>query len=369
VNSKLSPALLGLLLIVSPAWSQDVSPGSPKPPSRVRADFLALLDRPRVALDAKSKEDRPPALGLASERVDFAVETRSDGTTERVPALIVRPESSKAGEKLAAVIVLHGTGGSKEGSRGWLEQLARRGILAIAIDGRYHGGRAEGLAGTKAYNRAIIEAWRSKPGQPQAHPFFYDTCWDVWRTIDYLQTRSDVDPARIGMIGTSKGGIETWLAAAVDDRVKVAIPAIAVQSFHWSLEHDRWQGRANTIKEAHEAVASELGEPKVNGRVCRELWSKVIPGILDEFDCPSMVRLFAGRPLLILNGELDPNCPIEGAELAFGAARAAFHEAKADDRLKIMVAKGSGHTITKEQHDAAIEWVVTWLQPNTGSTP
>ena len=42
---------------------------------------------------------------------------------------------------------------------------------------------------------------------------------------------------------------------------------------------------------------------KVDAKVCRALWNKVIPGILDQFDCPSMIRLFAGRPLLILNGE------------------------------------------------------------------
>src|SRR5579862_2816347 len=122
------------------------------------------------------------------------------------------------------------------------------------------------------------------------------------------------------MIGFSMGGIETWLAAAVDDRVKVAVPAIGVQSFRWSLEHERWQGRANTIKAAHEAAAKDLGEAQVNAKVCRALWSKVIPGILDQYDCPSMIRLFAPRPLLILNGENDPNCPLDGARLAFAAA-------------------------------------------------
>ena len=50
------------------------------------------------------------------------------------------------------------------------------------------------------------------------------------------------------------------------------------------------------------------------------LWDKVIPGMLDQFDCPSMICLFAGRPLLILNGDLDPNCPLGGAKLAFAAA-------------------------------------------------
>ena len=357
-------ALIGLFLIVTPSSAQDVPARSSKPPSEVKTAFLKLLDRPRVPLDVHCGESKPDDRGLMGQRVDFAVETRPDGSTERVPALVVRPAGAKEGSRMPAVIVLHGTGGKKEGSRPWLDDLARRGIVAIAIDGRYHGERAEGKAGTKAYNEAIVGAWKSKPGEPQAHPFYYDTCWDIWRTIDYLETRDDVDPGRIGMIGISKGGIETWLSAAVDDRVKVAVPAISVQSFRWSLDHDLWQARANTIREAHEAVAAELGEPKVNAKVCLALWPKVIPGILDEFDGPSMIRLFAGRSLLILNGERDPNCPIEGAELAFTAARTAFHEIKADDHLKIIVAKGSGHTVTPAQHDAAIGWFVTWLKPD-----
>src|SRR5260370_5333423 len=159
------------------------------------------------------------------------------------------------------------------------------------------------------------------------------------------------------MIGFSMGGIETWLAASVDERVKVAVPAIGVQSFRWSLETDKWQGRANTIKETHEAAAKDLGEDKVNQKVCKALWSKIIPGSLDQFDCPSMIRLFAGRPLLILSGEKDGNCPLEGAKLAFAEAEKAFKAADASDKLSIMVERGVGHSITAGQRRAALEWV------------
>ena len=336
--------LSGILLVAAHPLAQSTHHSVPMPPTDVKTAFLKMLDRPQVPLDIKTHETKPAHRGVVSERLDFAVEAHPDGTTERVPALVVRPEGMTG--RLPAVLVLHGTGGRKEGSWQWLEQLAHRGFVAIAIDGRYHGDRAEGKKGTKAYNEAIARAWRAKPGEPQAHPFYYDTCWDIWRTIDYLQTRLDVDPNRIGVIGTSKGGIETWLAAAVDDRVKVAVPAIAVQSFRWGLDHDHWQARANTIKEAHEVVAADLGQPTVDRATAQTLWAKVIPGITDQFDGPSMVRLFAGRSLLILNGEKDPNCPIEGAELAFAAARAAFHDAEADDHLKIMVAKGVAHAIS-----------------------
>jgi dienelactone hydrolase len=347
-----------LLLVIAPPSLQAPAPLAP---AEVRTAFLKLLDRPRVPLDPRTDRTDSPVRGLVAEHVRFASEKHPDGSLELVPTLVVRPED--ATKKRPAVIVLHGTGGTKEGSRPWLDDLARRGFVAVAIDGRYHGERAGGAKGADAYNRAIIKAWRSKPGEPQEHPFYYDTCWDVWRTIDYLQTRPDVDPDRIGLIGFSKGGIETYLAGAVDERVKVAIPAIAVQGFAWGLEHDRWQGRAKTIGAAHDAVAKDLGEPKVNPKVCRALWAKIVPGITAEFDGPSMLRLFAGRPLLILNGSEDPNCPIEGARTAFASAESAYREAKAGDKLKVMVAEGVGHAVTDEQRAAALAWLVRWLKP------
>ncbi len=311
--------------------------------------------------DIQNHTTKAPYHNLISERFDFASEIRDNGTKERVPVLMVRPEGVTG--RLPVVIVLHGTGGKKEGMWNWLEHLAHRGFLAVAIDGRFHGERNGGNSDTTAYNEAIYQAYQAKTGDYQAHPFFFDNCWDVMRTIDYLVTRPDVDASRIGLVGTSKGGIEAYLTAAVDDRIKVVVPAIAMQSFRWGLEHNHWQARANTVKQAHERVATDLGYPTVNREVCQILWAKILPGIRDEFDGPSMVRLLAGRPTLLINGEVDANCPIEGAELAFEAARAAFHAIDADDKLKIMVAKGTGHTVTPEQHQAALDWLVTWLKP------
>jgi dienelactone hydrolase len=346
--------LFVVLLVLVPALVR-----AEAPPAEVREAFLKLLDRPRPLFNVKHESAERDDDGIVTEKLSFATEKRPDGSTERVPALLVRPEKIK--KKIPAVIVLHGTGGDKEGQKQWLAHLAKRGMIGVAIDARYHGERNPG-EGTTAYNDAVLRAWRAKPGEKREYPFFYDTCWDVWRTIDYLQTRDDVDPERIGLIGFSKGGIETWLAGAADERVKVAVPAIAVQSFRWSLENDKWQGRANTIKAAHEAAAKDLGEAKVNQKVCRELWGKIVPGILDRFDCPGMLRLFAGRPLLILSGETDPNCPLEGAKLAFAAAEEAYRAKGAEEKLKVMVAKGVGHRVTNEQRTAALDWLEKWLK-------
>jgi dienelactone hydrolase len=350
-----------LLLVVLPLPLVPAQDKRSLPPREAKAALLKLLDREKVPPD-ENPQGAPGSVeknGLVHYRWSFASEKKADGTIERVPAVTVTPAMVK--EKLPVMIVLHGTGGSKDGVLSWLEEFARHGVVGIAIDARYHGDRSGGARSSAAYVEAITKAWKTPAGKPMEHPFYYDTVWDLWRLIDLLQD-GDEKPKRIGMLGISMGGIQTWLAASVDDRVPVAAPLIGVQSFRWSLENDRWQGRANTIKAAHEAAAKDLGEPAVNKRVCRELWGKVIPGILDDFDCPNLIRLFAGRALFIANGEQDPNCPIEGARLAIAAAEDAFARAGARDRLEVQVAAGVGHKVTDEQHKAAVAFCVKWLK-------
>jgi dienelactone hydrolase len=351
-------ACISLFCLTAGLLGQEKQPNYP-PPTEVKAAFLKLLDRPKVALDPTIKDKKTDS-GLVTEHLSIAAEKKANGEVERVPILLVRPE--KGDKKLPAVICLHGTGGNKEGQRALMVQLAQKGIIGVAIDARYHGERLGAAKGSGGYVDAITRAWKTKPGEKQEYPFYFDTCWDLWRTVDYLVSRPDVDANNIGMIGFSMGGIETWLAAAVDERVKVSVPAIGVQCFRWSLENEKWQGRANTIKGAHTAAAKDLDEAQVNQKVCRELWNKVIPGMLDQFDCPSMLRLFAGRPLLILNGENDGNCPLGGAQLAFASAEESFKAAGTSDKLKIMVAKGVGHAVTTEQRQAAMEWFEKWLK-------
>ena len=347
-----------LLIAVQPLLRAD-EPLSYPPRAQVRAAFHKLLDRPKVPADPKIMGTKPQANGWVLEHLSIASEKKADGSIERVPMLILHPE--KSDKKLPAVIVLHGTGGNMQGQLGFMKELAARNIIGVAIDARYHGERAGGAKGAAAYNEAIVRAWQAKPGQPMEHPFYYDTVWDLWRLLDYLETRPDVDAKKIGMIGFSMGGIQTWMAGAVDERVHVAVPAIGVQSFRWSLDNDQWQGRANTIKQAHTQAAKDLGEPAVNQRVCRELWNKIIPGILDQHDCPSMLRLFAGRPMLIVSGTMDKNCPYGGAKLAIAAAERAYKDAGASDRLRVMVEE-VGHTVTPTQRAAALDWFEKWLK-------
>ena len=50
--------------------------------------------------------------------------------------------------------------------------------------------------------------------------------WDAKRSIDYLLSRPEVDPLRVGAAGCSGGGALTTFIGALDSRLKAVIPAV-----------------------------------------------------------------------------------------------------------------------------------------------
>jgi hypothetical protein len=97
--------------IVSLLLAFQAAPVTSYPPAaQVKAQFLELLQRPKVPLDVQAAQSQEAADGLVTERLSFASERKADGAFGRVPVLLVRP--AKEGGRRPAVIVLHGTGGT-----------------------------------------------------------------------------------------------------------------------------------------------------------------------------------------------------------------------------------------------------------------
>lgn len=318
-----------------------------------RTAFLALIDRPKVAL---APEQAAPIEQDGLTEIAFSFATEAD---QRVPGILVK--TSKSTGRRPVVIALHGTGGNKESQRALLSDLARDGFVGIAIDGRYHGERTKAGKAAKSgeYVDAILRTFRTG----KEHPFFFDTAWDVMRLIDYLQTRDDIDPKRIGVIGFSKGGIETYLAAAVDPRIAVAVPCIGVQSFRWATENNSWQSRIGTVQAAFDAAAKDAGIAQPGAEFVRTFYDRVAPGIYGEFDGPAMLPLIAPRPLFAINGDSDPRTPLPGLQECTDAARAAYHAAGADEKFVVKIQPHTGHKVNPDSLDEARAWLARWLKP------
>jgi hypothetical protein len=67
-----------------------------------------------------------------------------------------------------------------------------------------------------------------KPGQKALGPHDWGTigawAWGMSRAVDYLVTDRDIDPKRIAAVGHSRNGKTALLAAAMDERIALAIP-------------------------------------------------------------------------------------------------------------------------------------------------
>jgi dienelactone hydrolase len=315
-----------------------------------REDFLKLIDRPLVP-PAPQVISLGDADGVAQFHFTFAAELG-----ERVTGIMLEP-ANPAGlpaQRRPVVICLHGTAGNKEECIPLLREFATNGLVGVAIDGRFHGERAA----QGSYDNAILRAYRTGHG----HPFLYDEVWDLMRLIDYLGSRPDVDISRVGLIGYSKGGMEAYLAAAVDTRIRAVVSAIGVESFRWALDNGGWSARTDSFKPAIQGAARDAGVWFIRAGFARQFYDRVAPGIYSEFDGPSMLPLIAPRALMTINGALDSKTPRAGLMECIASAKKAYAAAGASDKARFIIEENVGHSVTPDAQKNAVDWLERWLR-------
>lgn len=124
---------------------------------------------------------------------------------------LYRPDDD--GKKHAAVLCPHGHMPDKrllEDVQKRSAVFARMGAIVFAYD---MVGRGESLQVNHKISIALVlQTYNSK------------------RVLEYLLSRPDVDPERIGMTGGSGGGTQTFVLTAIDDRIKVSAPVVQVSA-------------------------------------------------------------------------------------------------------------------------------------------
>jgi dienelactone hydrolase len=101
-----------------------------------------------------------------------------------------------------------------------LEQSIERGYaVATFYSGDVDPDRAEVREGIQPH-------LRGKDAKPTAHDCgtIAAWAWGAQRVVDYLHARQDIDAKRIALVGHSRLGKATILAAALDERIALAIP-------------------------------------------------------------------------------------------------------------------------------------------------
>jgi dienelactone hydrolase len=342
--------VLLVLALVSASSAGALS--QPSDREKTRSDFLKLIARPRVPLapDVRPRGDAGP---YRAEQFSFASER-----AERVPGVFMK--AARTSDRRPVVILLHGTGSRKEEFLALMRTLADRGFATAAIDARHHGARIASKygSGNEQYFAAMLDTYLTGKGRP----YLYDTVWDVMRLVDYLETRPDVDPKRIGVMGISRGGTEAYLAAAVDPRMAAAVPIIGVQGFRWALDNDQWRPRVGTFLPAVEGAARHDRVP-VDAAFVRRFYDRVAPGIYSDYDAGQMLALIAPRPVLVINGDSDPRTPLPGVQEAVAAARSVYTRMGVEDRLGLYLQPNAAHVVTPVAELVMADWFVKWLAP------
>ncbi|CAN5531474.1 hypothetical protein BH11ARM1_BH11ARM1_12590 [soil metagenome] len=127
-----------------------------------------------------------------------------------VPISIFIPQNAKG--PVPVVVVLHYWGASDlRPERSLATELARRGIASAIMTLPYHLSRTPPGHGS---GELAIE-----PDIDRLKVTTLQSVLDVRRTIDFLMTRPEFDPSKIGITGTSLGALITSLSFAVDQRI------------------------------------------------------------------------------------------------------------------------------------------------------
>lgn len=154
---------------------------------------------------------------------------------------------------------------------------------------------------------------------------------DAMRAIDYLQSREEINPDKIGATGSSGGGTQTCVISLIDDRIKAAAPGTFV-----STRRDIFiYGGAQDSEQIWNSVTSE------------------------GFDHHEIVACFCPKPFLILAVKSD-FFPVEGARRVYNTNKKFYGLFDAEDSLGI-VYDDSQHRYTEVLGKAASEFFAKHL--------
>lgn len=160
-----------------------------------------------------------------------------------VTSTLYIPAGLKRRDKAPAIIYC--SGHAEEGYRSRVYQhvilnLVTKGFIVFAFDPVGQGERLEYY--DPATGKSSVGGPTKEHSYPGAQAFITGASqarymiWDGIRAVDYLVSRREVDPSRIGITGRSGGGTQSAYIAAFDERVLAAAPENYLTSYRRLLQ-------------------------------------------------------------------------------------------------------------------------------------
>src|SRR5262245_35581991 len=212
--------------------------------------------------------------------------------------------------------------------------LARHGIAAVCYDPIGQGERSQILTndGKPQFSGTTQEHFLIGVGSilVGSNTATYRV-WDAMRAIDYLCSRSDIDPKRIGFTGCSGGGTLTSYAMALDGRVVCAAPSCYLTTFRRLIE----------------TIGPQDAEQNIFGQLSLGL------------DQPDYVLMRAPQPTLISSTTGD-FFDIQGTWDNYRQAKRVYARLGFPERVDLVEAEG-GHGVQPANLIGIARWMRRWL--------
>lgn len=320
-----------------------------------QAKAMRANDKPPASLDewAKQRAELREKLvaawgGFPEKPCDLDVqkhgELKRDGYTVEKVSFQTRPGvrmtanayvPDKKG-KLPAILQVHGHWkGAKQDPvvQSRCIGAAKLGFFVLCVDAFGAGERGIGKA-LGEYHGEMAGATLFPVGLPLSGLQVYENR----RAVDYLLTRPEVDGERIGVTGASGGGNQTMYAAAMDERLKAAVPVCSVGNYQAYL-----------------------------GQAC--CLCEVVPGALSFTEESGLLAMTAPRALMIVSATKDaPQFSVDAAKVSINGAIPVFKLFGKEKSLHHAIFE-SGHDYSKPMREAMYGWMALHLKGEGDGTP
>lgn len=173
--------------------------------------------------------------------------------------------------------------------------------------------------------------------------------------VDYLETRADVDPNRIGIMALSLGGYYAPRAAAFEKRLKCCVAWGAIFDYGIAAA-DRLTGKGGepSVPAYAEHLHWVFGT-KTQDELLKVVKSMTLEGVVDKIECP----------LLVVHGENDRQVPLWHAERTIAAATSSR-----DKELKVFrLADGGSEHCGADNNTMVVDYMTDWVAEKLGGNP